>query len=141
MKKLLIVILSWGLISPPALGDDCASPVVPISKGAVASCTGFLFSPSKEQQVRLVNDDYDFMKQQVDILSKQKAFTQGQVDDLQSAVDSQKKEINLWRTDDINNSQKLIKAEEGRGTRDALFLGGGVLITLILSIVANNLRK
>lgn len=144
MRALLIGLLCWGLIIPPrmALADDlCADPVSPLSKGAPSPCTGFLFSPSKEHQVRLINDDYDFMKQEVDNLGKQKVFLQGQLNDLQGVVDDQKKEINIWRTDDINNSQKLVKAEEGRGTRDALFLGGGVVITLILSIIMNNLRK
>lgn len=144
MKRIVVYLLCWSLLMPavPVRADDvCSDPVTPLTKGALAPCTGYLFSPAKEHQFRLINDDYTFMQQEVDNLSKQKVFLQGQLNDSQAIIDDQKKEINIWRIDDIDNSQKLVKAEEGRGTRDALFFGGGVLAALLFAIIANSLRK
>lgn len=141
MKLFIVSLLCWSLIVPPIMAADvCAQPVQPLNMGQSAPCTGFLFSPAKEKQVRLINDDYSFTKQEVDVLSKQKVFLQSQLNDLQGVVNDQKKEINIWRLDDINNSQKLVKVEEGRGTRDALFFGGGVLAALVFALIANSLR-
>jgi len=116
VRKALFILLfsinSWGA---------CDKPVSAINEGEPAKCTGFLFTPEKELDVRLKISSYELtqalLKKQEDII----------------AVQDQR--LN-------NNQQQIMNLEKQIGNKDiwnqTLYFTLGAVIT---AVIANNVGR
>jgi len=59
MKALLVILLSFNIAYA-----DCP-PVKRIEKGQISECTGYIFSPEKELEVRIRYEQYDTMEKKI----------------------------------------------------------------------------
>ncbi|PCI45898.1 MAG: hypothetical protein COB41_00480 [Proteobacteria bacterium] len=122
MTKILSFILCI-FLSVPAFGK-CDKPVSYLSKGSTVSCTGYLFSPEKELEVRLKVEKYNFLEE----YSK----TQQDINEILSKRLTDSQEYNQYLS-------KRLKEERGsKFWRTTLYFGLGVLVT---GLIASNVGK
>jgi CHAT domain-containing protein len=127
-SKLFATALSLSLFANSALA--CEKPVTPLTQGQQAPCTGFLFSPEKEKQLRLLNEDYQLLLEQSQLYLKQKELYKQELEETDKIVEKEKQKAELWRKVAEDTTLKYTQVQEARGTRDWLFLIGGVVLTI-----------
>jgi hypothetical protein len=130
MKILIKFILTLSFILPLNANASCSKPVVAISKGEPAVCTGFLFSPKQEEKMYLLNENSKILQEEVNI---QKDYINSYSKDMtnfQSIIKDEKDKTELWRKAAETSTQKLIENENHTWYRDVLMVGLGVLITV-----------
>jgi response regulator RpfG family c-di-GMP phosphodiesterase len=103
---------------------DCAKPVTSLKEGTTAPCTGYLFSPEKELEVRL------------------KVSTYGQMEDLVK----RNEELNNILNNRVENLHKLnaamIEREQSRENQDTLVkLGYFALGVIVTGFIATNVGR
>jgi hypothetical protein len=109
---------------------DCLKPVQYTLKGEVAQCSGFLFSPQKELEVRISVEENKVLKQELELNKKLLDNYRLQVSNLEHIYSKESEKTELWRVRAEDSTKKLIESESGRGNRDLLFLIGGVALTI-----------
>lgn len=127
-KRLIISLLVAAYSSYSFAG--CLKPVTPINKGDKADCTGFLFSPEKELELRQLREEYKFILEQTSLYIKQKELYQKELKETEEIVSKEREKAELWRKVAEDTTLKYSKLEENRGKRDWLFLAAGVLLTI-----------
>lgn len=129
MRKFLPILLVGTMLSEAAFAGGCSQPVFHLLPNQGAPCEGYLFSPEKEKELRLMNEDYTFLKQELDLREKQVDKLQKSVTLLEEVNDKEQQKAELWRAKAEDSTKKYMESEDGRGRRDLLFLIGGVVLT------------
>lgn len=129
MKRILVLIL---LLSMPlnSFSMECPTSVKLLEEGTPAPCRGFLFSPNKELEVRILKQEHTL--QTLELENIQKMLEKFKLKDLnyEEIIEKEQQKTELWRTKAEETTQKLIASESGRTTRDVLFIGLGILLTV-----------
>lgn len=114
MKQLLsfFIIISFSIQS---LATECSGPVTYLLEGQKTSCNGYLFSPEKEQEVRLMYNAYPVLE---DVSKKQDEL----ITTLNQRIDIQTN-LNNNLTQQIDNKNKMDK------WTNALWFVGGIIVT------------
>lgn len=128
MSKILPLILVCAF-SSKALAD--CSPVTPLNAGDAAPCQGFLFTPAKELQLRLMNEDYKYLKEQTDLYIQQKELYKKELETTQQIADKEAQKAELWRHQAEDSTQKLTQMQDRQGYRDWAFLLSGIALTTL----------
>lgn len=119
----------------------CPKPVITLQLGQQAPCKGFLFSPEKEQELRLLKEDHKILELKeetyLDLLTTHKENEKY----LTTINDKERKKAKLWRTTAEEVTLKYVNIEDGRGTRDIVFLGSGVLLTVLAAWSMGQISK
>ena len=123
----LIISMLYGQL---AYAADCSKPVTYLPNGTPAPCDGYLFSPDKERELRLINEDNKYLKQESELKDKMLGNYKLQVETLESIAEKERKKSELWQNRAETITEKYVAQEEGRGFRDWLFLIGGVVLTI-----------
>lgn len=129
MSKLLPILLAVTMLSQGAFAGTCAQPVFHLLPNEAAPCEGYLFSPEKEHELRLMNEDYKFIQQELDLRQKQVDKLQQSVTLLEDVTKKEQDKAELWRAKAEDSTKKYMESEDGRGRRDLIFLIGGVVLT------------
>lgn len=129
MLKMLPTLLAVTMMSQGAFAGTCAQPVFHLLPNQAAPCEGYLFSPEKEKELRLMNEDYTFVKQELDLREKQVDKLQQSVTLLEQVNEKEQEKSELWRAKAEDSTKKYMESEDGRGRRDLIFLLGGVVLT------------
>ena len=108
----------------------CPKPVTPLQQGEAAPCEGFLFSPEKEREIRGVNEEYKLLLEQTKLYLEQKELYKKELDESEKIIEKEQEKSEKWRDAAEKATEKYTAQEESRGTRDLLFLIGGVLLTV-----------
>jgi len=130
MKKLLAILISLSL-PLSSFAAECIAPVKLVEEGAPAQCRGFLFSPEKELEVRLMKKDHDLLVLEVKELdlisdkSKQKDL------ELKKIIELEEQKTELWKSKAEDITLKYIAVEENRTKRDFGFILMGVGLTVL----------
>lgn len=132
MKKFLAVLLiitytGW---TTGAYATECQKPVVTLNEGDPAPCRGFLFSPAKEKEIRLLDQEYQILLDKSVITEKQLELYKANTILLESVLEKEQKKAQLWQDHAEKYTEKYIKEQENRSNRDWLFFAGGVLLTI-----------
>lgn len=128
MKKLLCLVLAISMSSTAFA--NCPKPVTALEQGAQAPCNGFLFSKQKEQEVRLMAEDYKLLQEEVEIKNKKLELT---LKDLRLSDDiilKERERTELWRLTAEKSTLELVKVNENQGNRDLLMILLGVVVTV-----------
>lgn len=128
MKQLLSLLLAL-ILSLPA-NADCNKPVTTLEQGTPAPCRGFLFTPEKEREVRLLSEDYDFTKQESDLKSKKIDLLIKSQSDTDFIIKKEREQAELWRKAAEDSTLKLTQKENRQASRDWMMIIAGVLLTV-----------
>lgn len=130
MRKIMALLVSLSL-AVNCLATECLVPVKSLEEGSPAQCKGFLFSPAKELEVRLMKKDYELYKLEVETTNaiidryKKKEF------EFEKIVELESKKTELWKTRAEDITLKYVSLEENRGRRDFMFVLAGVGLTVL----------
>lgn len=118
MKKIISLILSIQIYSGYTFAE-CSKPVTYLQEGTPAICSGYLFTPEKELDVRLKITNYEKLEL---IIKKQDEL----VDVLNKRI-----EVQLQQNKELN---ELIATRENETfLHKALFFGLGAVLTGLIS--------
>lgn len=126
--KFCSIILAVTLTSEAALAG--CPPVLHLFPQEPAPCEGYLFSPEKEHELRLLNEDHKFVLQELDLRQKQVDKLQQSVNLLEDVAKKEQEKSELWRAKAEDSTKKYMEVDESRGRRDLIFLIGGVVLTV-----------
>lgn len=130
MKTLLAIIIALSL-PVNTFAAECSQPVTLLQENTPAPCRGYLFTPEKELEVRLLKRESLLDKEELQALQA-KALRLSKMNlENEAVLEKKDKQINLWKVRAEESTLKLVNAEEGRQTRDLLFIGAGVLLTVL----------
>lgn len=131
MRKLMVLILSI-LLPLNSFATECSSPVSLLQEGSPAPCKGYLFSPSKELDVRIMNENFNLLQKEdankdniISDLSKEN-------DGYKSILQEEQQATELWKSRAVDITTKYVDVESSRQSRDLLFAGLGVLGTILI---------
>lgn len=89
MKLFLSLLIIFNLSF--ARATECSKSVSYLNKSDQAPCSGYLFSPEKEQEVRIKSESFDLMKQsndlyksEIDVLNQRLKLTQEHAQSLET---------------------------------------------------------
>lgn len=97
----------------------CDKPVSYLQEGTQAPCTGYLFTPEKELEVRYKINTYDKL---VELTTKQDQM----IDLLNKRIDSNQKQIGLYE-------EKINLQQSTEFYQKLLYFGLGVITTTIIA--------
>lgn len=125
----LLIILSF-FISSLSFAE-CLKPVQIVEKGNSATCTGFLFSPDKEREVRTKVTDYELLLQRQDLLIQQKELYKELYEKSETQITLEREKTETWKQAATKATNELMSTQNSRMQRDYLFFGAGILTTLL----------
>ena len=127
VKGLIVFALSFTIAFPMMA---CEKNVYRLLKDEAAPCEGFLFSPEKELELRLLDTEHDFLLKELEVkdrlinLYKDEGLASSEI------ISIERHKTELWRSVAEENTLALIKVQENKGYRDWLFFVGGILCTV-----------
>lgn len=134
MKVLLVAILSFMIIFPSHLwATACQQPVQYTLEGQAAQCTGYLFSPDQESKMEIINQQYQLLQEQLQVMQGMIDLYKQNNDKLTDIAKAEEDKANLWRISAENSTTKLIKKENSSQYRDAAFFIAGILTSIAVA--------
>lgn len=130
MKIVALITASSFMWSSFAYGQ-CAKPVTLLQPKEPAPCRGYLFTPEKEQELRLLNEDYKFLNEKLRLRDRQLDLLTREVDNLQSVADMEKQKAELWRKAAEDSTLRLVEKEDKQAARDWLHILAGIGLTVL----------
>lgn len=129
MKKRLLALVIAALL-PLQSFATCTTSVTLLSEGAPAPCRGFLFTPEKELELRIMSKDYDLLKQDLELKTKTIDRLAKINKNSEDIINLEASKAELWRVRAEDSTKKLVESESGRQQRDLLWMLAGVLLTV-----------
>lgn len=136
--KLLTLILSLSLTSKAF--SDC-SPVTPIQSGQIAPCTGFIFTPEKELELRIKNENYKSLLEQSKIHIQQKELNKKLLEDSEQIAYKEREKSEVWKKQAELLAEKNTKSEDIRNIRDWVFFGLGIGVSILTGKFIRDINK
>jgi hypothetical protein len=128
LKKLIIFKVVFLLTLN--LQANCLKPVTYLDKGKETPCEGFLFSREKEREVRLIAQNYELLKQEVENKDKKINLILKDLALTESIIIKEREKSELWRARAEQSTLALVKESDSRATRDwwMILLGVGLTV-------------
>jgi hypothetical protein len=130
MNKLAVLILSLSLAIPTPVYAKCEKQVKLLNVGDKAPCRGFLFSPEKELDIRIVIQESELQDKEIEYKDKKIKLLLKDLTVVDSIIDKERQKSELWRIRAEESTLKLVESEQGRGKRDFWFVVLGVALTV-----------
>jgi hypothetical protein len=134
MKKLVSILLVNCIFSNVVLAS-CLNPVQYLTKGAIANCDGFLFSIEKEQELRLIKEDYKLLKIENEALKHKDDLYSKQLEISDQIAQKEAQKAELWRQRAEDITLKYVTVENNKPNRDYMFFGLGIITTILTGYV------
>jgi hypothetical protein len=131
LKMVYKSILVMSIVSYSSSVLACTVPVTPLKTGEKSPCSGYLFSPEKELQLRIQNEEYKVLMEQIKVYMQQKEFYKKELEQTQVIIDKTEAKAELWKTRAVEVTEKYVEQQEHLGYRDWAFLLAGVGITAL----------
>lgn len=126
--KLSKALLYYSLLA--AKTSYACTPVMYVKKNTPAPCTGYLFSPEKELELRIFRSDYEFLQKELEINRSLVELHKANVVTMSEMLNKSREIEELWRKAAIENTKQLVRMQDARDTRDWLYFAGGILATV-----------
>lgn len=120
---------------------ECVKPVQYLQSGDRATCTGYLFSPAKELELRIKNEEYKLLTEQTRLYIQQLEFYKKELEVNDKLIKKQEEKTELWRTATETYSDKYLQLKEKQQSQEYYFFGAGVLATLLTTLSVAQLTK
>lgn len=124
--RLLLLVAVYSLGSQAS----CPKPVTYLTEGSQTPCTGFLFTPEKEAEVRAANLDLGLQRDINAIQEKQLGLLK---EDNKLLLD----QSHLWRTRAEDSTKKLMESRNTDTWRMFLYFSLGVAATTLITYGVN----
>ena len=128
-NKLISIIVTW-LILHSQISLGCVNPATQLKKGEEAPCTGILFSPEKEKEVRIKIQEHEVLEEQIRLQKVKIELLLSNEEYLNKIYKLEAEKAELWRIRAEESTEKLMSSAQNRGKRDWLFLITGVVLTV-----------
>lgn len=138
MQKLINLLVSLS-ISVPAQAK--CRPVTFLTAKEPAPCDGYLFTPEKELEIRIKNEERKLLLEQLDLYARQNSLYKQELDASEIIIIREREKSDLWARSAEQCMQQKLKFEERSSFRDWLFLIGGVLLTVASGYAINSANK
>jgi len=132
------IILWLRLFAIPALAE-CPKPVQYYDKGQSVNCSGYLFSPEKELQLRLRNEEYKLLVEQTKLYIQQLEFYKKEVEALEKISKKQEEKVELWKTSSETNLNKYLELKEKEQQQEYIIFIAGIGTTLLTALSISQL--
>lgn len=129
MKRIISLLIAFSFSVSTTFGE-CGKPVITLNEGEKAPCKGFLFSPAKEQEIRLLDEDYNLLKQEVELKNKTIELLKKDISSVDFMIKKEQEKSELWRSAAELSTKNLVQIQDSKGNRDLLMILTGVLITV-----------
>lgn len=129
MKAIALILVSC-IMTGPVLAQ-CPKPVIHLEKGEQAPCSGYLFSPQKELELRIKNEEYKVLLEQSKIYIQQTELYRKELEVTEQIINKEQAKTEVWRKAAEDSTARYIKLEEARTTRDWIFLVSGIGLTVL----------
>lgn len=140
MRYLLAIILVVGLVIPGQL-FACEKNVYYLVKDEKAPCTGYLFSPKKQEELQIMDREYKLLQKELPLYHRQIELLNKTVEYSERIADKEREKAELWRKTAEDITLKYVEVEEGRWKRDMFFLGSGILLTVLAGWMVGQASK
>jgi len=120
---------------------DCKQPVTHLLKEEVTPCEGYLFSPEKELEIRIKNEEYKLLMEQTKIYIQRIELYKEQVKITEEIAKKEAGKAELWRDRAEDITEKYVKQNNRQGWRDWVFFGAGILTTAIAAWTVSQTTK
>lgn len=142
-SKIILIIVTIGcyLCSCNVYASDCISKVVSINKGEEAPCTGYLFSPEAEEEAWKTKETNKILEKREELNKQKEEMLNKQLEIKDLIIEKKDEQVNIYHTKLVDTTKKYVDSQEGRGSRDLLFIGLGVLATVLASVVVKNVSS
>ena len=130
LKKIIIVINCLVLFSSQICYSVCEKPVKLLNQGDSAPCTGYLFSPDKNRELFIINEEHKIFKKQLEIKDLMINNLDKNIKLHEEILDKSRKQTDIWETKAKESTEQLFKVQESQGKRDFMFILLGVGLTV-----------
>jgi hypothetical protein len=132
MKSWTAMTLAFTLAlqSITAWGSACPAPVSVLNEGDKAPCYGFLFSPAKEKELRLLNDDYILLQQKLDLTIKEMQLYKDSLAATNTILKAEQDKSTIWQQSAEKYSNLYTTQQDNRSNRDLICVALGIIITI-----------
>lgn len=110
---------------------QCPKPVTLLQPKEPAPCRGYLFSPEKEMELRLLNEDHKFLTQKLKLREQQLELLLQESKNLDSIAAMERQKAEMWRNAAEQSTLRLLEKEEKQASRDWFHVLGGVALTVL----------
>jgi len=110
---------------------ECTIPVKSIEEGTPAQCKGFLFSPAKELEVRLLLKDRQLLELELNTTNAIIARYKNKDLEFEKIIALESQKTELWKTRAEDITLKYVAVEDKHGSRDFLFILAGIGLTVL----------
>ena len=129
MKKLLAILITLSM--PLNSFSDCPKPVTSLEEGVKAPCTGYLFTPEKELEVRLMEKESELLKAETENLNLMVDKYKKKEVEYTKVIDLQIDKTELWKKKAEDITLKYVAVEENRTKRDFIYILMGIGLTVL----------
>ncbi len=129
VKDISKIVLVFFLV-PNLCFAECPKPVQFLKIEEKANCNGYLFSPEKELEVRITNEDNKLLKKEIEFKDLKIDKLNKSLFETDKIIDLERQKSELWRARAEDSTMKLVESEDGRGKRDFWMVVLGVALTV-----------
>ena len=120
---------------------QCPKPVQYVEKGNTVNCTGFLFSPEKELELRIKNEEYKLLMEQTNLYIQQLEFYKKEVETREKIIKIQEDKVELWKNSADNYSTKYLELKDKQQREEYYLFASGIGVTLMTALALSQLTK
>lgn len=139
MKTLMALLLVLSM--PLNSFAECTVPVKLLEEGATAPCRGFLFTPEKELQVRMLKKEYDLLGAETQNLNLMVDKYKKKDIEFNKIIELESQKTELWKTRAEDVTLKYVTVEESRTKRDFVFILMGMGLTVLGAWAAGQVSR
>lgn len=129
LNKLLISLLISSTLAQ-ALNGACPANVTLLQEGEKASCKGFLFSPETAERATKADMQYKLLLEEHELILRQLDLYRQINKDYTDILLKEKNKTDIWQGKAEDYAKKYSDIQDNRQTKDWLFFGLGVLVTI-----------
>lgn len=119
----------------------CPKSVIPLEKGQESPCQGYLFSLEKEQELRIKNENYKLLEQEVNIYKKQNDNLNQQINNYEFIIKKEQEKTDKWRTMAETSTEKYLKQDSFKETYILGYVISGILLTTLAGWSLGQIKK
>lgn len=127
--KSIIVYFLYTIILLNYTFANCDKPVTKLDKGQEAPCSGYIFSPDKELEVRTEVEENKLLKKEVELKDKKIERLEKLTFESDKIIELEQNKTELWKTKAEDTTKKLIEANNSNITKDVVLVLTGIGIT------------
>lgn len=113
-----------------SMGLGCEKPVQALKEGQKSPCTGYLFSPEKEKEVRITVQETELKEAEIELQKQKIKLLKENEQYFKDIASKEAEKAELWRNRAEESTKKLVEKQEDNETRDWFLIATGILVTV-----------